>query len=324
MTLRQLHDRGSLVSVENDAVVITLGKTKIHAREIDDLTFIGELYFRNTYNFVFAKPTCVIDVGMNIGLATLFFAAKENVREVHGYEPFPKTFERALANIELNSAHAGKIHANNFGLADKNGEVIVTVPAGQLSGMNSTRSAGRGISIPIEIRDASETFRPIVEKARQSGLSVVAKIDCEGSEFAVFESLESRGLLDQISGLMVEWHRGAAERTQHDLLEPLLRRGFMAFDVSRNDDPPATDSQCGSGFCEPKGQNAPPERNGDQSDQAYPTTIAVAHKPPSAGRRRKERGTKAKPTARCNRSSRSRETFPRGTFRCNWPGATTP
>ena len=58
------------------------------------------------------------------------------------------------------------------------------------------------------------------------------KIDCEGSEFQVFESLEKAGLLDKITAFMVEWHRVYEGKDQLTLLDPLLRRGFMTFDRS--------------------------------------------------------------------------------------------
>jgi len=237
--LRQIHDLGANVSVEKGDVIVNLNNSKIFARESDDLTFVPEVFNSNTYNFKFAKPTCVIDVGMNIGLATLFFAAKENVREVYSFEPFKGTFDRAVANIALNPVCAEKIRPYNYGLGGRDEEVTVTIPSGQLSGANSARgggggAAGSGDSLRIAIRDAASVMRPIIERAQKSGLSVVAKIDCEGSEFSIFESLEAAGLLSAISAFMVEWHRGYTEKTQHDLLAPLLRSGFLAFDVTPN------------------------------------------------------------------------------------------
>jgi hypothetical protein len=31
---------------------------------------------------------------------------------------------------------------------------------------------------------------------------------------------------------MVEWHRGIGEKTQEDLIKPLLKHGFIIFDVT--------------------------------------------------------------------------------------------
>jgi hypothetical protein len=80
------------------------------------------------------------------------------------------------------------------------------------------------------VRNAVRVLTPIVESAISRGLKVIAKVDCEGLEFAVFETLESTGILGKISAFMVEWRRGEDEKTQKDLIMPLLIYGFIAFD----------------------------------------------------------------------------------------------
>ena len=44
--------------------------------------------------------------------------------------------------------------------------------------------------------------------------------------------LESAGVLGKISAFMVEWHKGVGEKTQKDLIEPLLKHGFIIFDIT--------------------------------------------------------------------------------------------
>jgi hypothetical protein len=58
------------------------------------------------------------------------------------------------------------------------------------------------------LKSAAQVFAKIIEDAKAKHLDIVAKIDCEGSEFAVFEALETAGLLSEVSVFMVEWHRG--------------------------------------------------------------------------------------------------------------------
>ena len=41
-----------------------------------------DVFFRNVYNFNLTGDTVVIDIGANIGLASLFFASKQNVIKV--------------------------------------------------------------------------------------------------------------------------------------------------------------------------------------------------------------------------------------------------
>ena len=39
-------------------------------------------------------------------------------------------------------------------------------------------------------------------------------------------------MLKDFAGFMVEWHRVFEDRTQQELIAPLLRNGFTVFDVS--------------------------------------------------------------------------------------------
>ena len=141
--------------------------------------------FSNTYNICTVDDICAIDIGMNVGLATLYLARKPNVKEVHSFEPFGETFERGVANIRLNSDLARKISTYNVGLGGKDEELTITLDH-DYSGAFSTRSAHKGRPVQISVRDAATTLGPIIDRAIGKGLKVVAKINCEGSEFEVF------------------------------------------------------------------------------------------------------------------------------------------
>ena len=230
--LRQLHERGATVRIENTDVIASVEGVEFFVKEVDDLRFVVEVFFENTYNFMVAGPVCVIDIGMNIGLATLFFARRNNVEEVHSFEPFKSTYDRAVRNINLNKSLSSKIFHNNFGLSGRDDELELLVSQNGDSGAQSTRGAQAGTPVRIALRRATSVLGPIVERARAGGKRVVAKIDCEGSEFDIFEDLVSSGLIEDFSALLVEWHRGFVERTQLDLINPLLDRGFLVFDVT--------------------------------------------------------------------------------------------
>jgi FkbM family methyltransferase len=229
---RRLYENGASVRIVANDVVVTIDGVSFFARGVDDLRFIDEIFFRSTYNFSLARVCCVIDIGMNIGLVAMTFARKPEVKEVHSFEPFRGTYQRACANLSLNPELAGKITANNFGLADRDEETTVNIHDTSDSGAFSIRGAEVGTPEPISVRDAATVLRPIIENARSAGRDIIAKVDCEGSEFPIFETLEASGLIHQISAFMVEWHRGINGKTQADLLAPLLRHGFLIFDLT--------------------------------------------------------------------------------------------
>lgn len=233
---RNFHERGATIDRDGDRLVLSLAGVRFGAKKYDDVNFVDELFFKSAYNFKTNHRTCVIDVGMNVGLASLLFAAKAQVEEVHAFEPFVSTYERGLANIALNPELAGKIRTNNFGLADADEDATLLIhdTHGDSGGMQ-TRSVDGGTPTQLKLRDASATLRPIIADARGRGLDVVAKIDCEGAEFPIFKSLAASGLLGDISALMVEWHRIFEGRTQDELIAPLLDAGFTVFDVTPPD-----------------------------------------------------------------------------------------
>ena len=220
---------GGNVSIVKNEVVGTAAEVNFYVKTQDDFNFVGEIFIINTYNILPPMPTCLIDIGMNIGFTSLFLARHDDIVEVHGYEPFKSTFDRAVANISLNPKLSRKIHAHNFGLSDRN-ERVKTVIDTQSSGSFSVFPAGKGAEVEIEVRDAATTLAPIFAQARSQGRLIVLKVDCEGSEFPVFKSLEKRNLLQSVDGFMVEWH--AFKGTAEQLTAPLLRAGFAVIDLS--------------------------------------------------------------------------------------------
>jgi hypothetical protein len=75
-------------------------------------------------------------------------------------------------------------------------------------------------------------LNPSFDQQKKRKLDIIAKVDCEGSEFWIFEQLDAHKLLPDIAAFMVEWHRGSGGKMQHDLIKPLRRHGFLVLDVS--------------------------------------------------------------------------------------------
>jgi FkbM family methyltransferase len=230
--LRALFDRGIAVRIEEDEIRLIIGNIAINARCADDFQFIGELFVENAYNFSYGRQVVAIDVGLNIGLTSLHFATKSEVAAVHAFEPFAETYDRAMANLALNPALAAKISTYHLGLSDADYEGAVQVDDHGCSGAMTTVGVAGGITAQLVLRDAGKLLTPIIDDAEARGLGIVMKVDCEGSEFAVFRSLERAGLLGRISAFLVEWHAMFDDKTQETLIAPLRKAGFLIFDRS--------------------------------------------------------------------------------------------
>jgi FkbM family methyltransferase len=231
--LRQLYEQGAAVHILDGTVVLRMKDVSFLARDPDDLNLVGEIFHENMYNLLTANDTCVIDIGLNIGLVSLLFAAKDSVREVHAFEPFPETYQRAQANLAINPDLAAKIRTYNVGLSDGDSLTTLMMPSGSPSGSLSLEGLGGDVPVEIAVRDAATMLAPIFAEARGHGRDIVMKVDCEGSEFAIFETLEAADMLKHVSAFMVEWHSIFAGKTQATLIAPLLRAGFIVFDQSK-------------------------------------------------------------------------------------------
>src|SRR5690606_13837023 len=77
------------------------------------------------YDIEIPESSIVIDVGFNVGFASLFFAAKKNVSKIYSFEPVRPTFEQGLNNLCLNTRLSTKIEPFNFGLSDCDALAIV-------------------------------------------------------------------------------------------------------------------------------------------------------------------------------------------------------
>ncbi len=146
------------------------------------------------------------------------------------FEPFEETFQRGMANIELNKNLATKIFAHKFALSDKDEERSIRIGNKLTTATMSIRDHQSGELMTISVRDAGAVLGPIIERAIAKRLVVVGKIDCEGSEYEIFESLERAGLLQKFSALMVEWHPYSVHKQFSDLANPLLKHDFFIFD----------------------------------------------------------------------------------------------
>ena len=176
---------------------------------------------------------------MNAGVASLALAKNPQVEAVFSFEPFAVPFRRAGDNFRRNPGLAAKIRAENFGLADRNQELTVRSDPAATIGV-SIRGVQGGSPERIRIRDAASELGPILKDAAEHGLGVVMKMDCEGSEFAIFESLARGKLFDKIDAFMIEWHKWwSAEKTQADLIAPLREAGFFVFDRTHPGNPHA-------------------------------------------------------------------------------------
>ncbi|HVU85790.1 MAG TPA: FkbM family methyltransferase [Pirellulales bacterium] len=221
------------------AELVTVRGLTFSIKSEEDLFILTEIFDHQCYNFSTTGETVVIDIGMNIGVASLFFASDPNVCRVFSFEPFRRTYELACANLRWNPAYAAKITTKNFGLADRDGvEELPYIEERKGSvGINglprSFTPARQDLHMErIELCEAATVLRPIFADYPEA--QIVLKIDCEGSEYGIFKNLDAAGLLGRFQAIMLEWHNHGP----HPLRETLEKHGFSVFTFG--DQPSAT------------------------------------------------------------------------------------
>lgn len=201
----------------------TIDGITIKERYLTDFDIVDEVLVNHSYGFGFEDYACVvIDIGMNVGIASLYFANQPNVKKVYGFEAFPDTYEQATANIAFNRPEIGdKIEAMNFALSDENGKKTVSVPVEETGWRNIFSKDENKRQVEIECRDAGEIVRSIINKHSEK---IVLKIDTEGSEFPIFDALDRSGCFEKIEVIMMEYH-GDSEK----LVSVLRKYGYRYF-----------------------------------------------------------------------------------------------
>ena len=203
-----------------------------HSKGIEFI--LHEIFIEKCYDFDCKAQCIVFDFGMNRAIAALYFAQKNNVVKVFGYEPFLPTYEMAMASLKLNPDFSGKVETFSIGLSNKN-EVQNIKFNEQFTGLMSTNNVSHNLEYgdkctlqKVELRRASEIVRPIMEQ--HEGFRVVLKIDTEGSEFDILQDLDDAELLGRIDVVMLEYHFKAP-----DEIEDRLRKNGFTILVSKMD-----------------------------------------------------------------------------------------
>ncbi len=199
---------------------------RVLIRSKEDFELFYEIYILKPYSFSTNIKCNVIDVGMNIGYASLFFSSLPNVNKVYSFELVEETFERAENNFRLNDELAKKIIAHSYGLSIEDNEL--TIPFAHpgsvgASIINNLTLENDDRSSIVKVKDIIQVFTKLLETDQ---MPLIVKFDCEGSEYELIDAIESAGLFKHIHIIMIEWHNKGPE----SIVKCLSKNGFVVFD----------------------------------------------------------------------------------------------
>jgi len=165
------------------------------------------VFFNEEYKFLNVKDRDVIDVGMNIGDSTIYFALN-GAKRVIGLEPYPYAFSYAEKNIKLNNLQDVIILNAGYG---KDSKIIVddSKISAQGSSLKASNKGGKEIQI-YSLKTLLNVYE--IEDA-------ILKMDCEGCEYNLLD--EDENILKRLRMIQIEYHNGYEK-----LKEKLEESGF--------------------------------------------------------------------------------------------------
>jgi FkbM family methyltransferase len=224
---------------KDDRLLCEVGGITVFVRSVEELWILHEIFVQGFYDIRVNGPVVVWDIGMNVGVASLYFAARGSATVV-GYEPIGPTYEMALENIALNPSLCDAITTVNSGVGGSSrtemveycdelkGSVGLYGAVGDPSLRQKVLHLAADAAIRLEalhLEDAASVLSSI--RAAHPHIPVIVKIDCEGAEYEIIEALHRSGDLPSLHALMIEWHRDGPELLQQHLSDA----GFTVFSL---------------------------------------------------------------------------------------------
>jgi FkbM family methyltransferase len=231
-----LHKRaGAKLSIQSDHIEIEVDGVKGVALGTVDVNVFHEVFVEKLYLFEIPGSFVFVDIGMNIGSASLFFAKRYGA-EVHSFELVPSTIELAKRNLQLNPELAERITIYPFGLADKDQEIELLVSPLQRAGnsLYGEMKAEQGRKETVSVRDIAPIMSKIESEA--NGRRIVLKVDAEGAEYEILTRLVSQNLLGLVDVILLEWHE-REDKDPEELRQLLRDQGFRWFEREHEEAP---------------------------------------------------------------------------------------
>lgn len=192
----------------------------------DDPAALAYLFFEvfavQEYAFTSTSKTpFIIDLGGNIGMATLYFKSLFPGAVIHSFEPSPATFCLLETNVRDNALTDVTLH--NAAVASEEGELeFFTDPTRGASMVASLRPER---SVQWADPSAAERGKVKVKAMRLSSLLDrdvdFLKMDIEGAEQQVLEELAASGTLRRVRTMAIEYHHHISPKD--DALAKFLR-----------------------------------------------------------------------------------------------------
>lgn len=215
----------------NNKLMIQIDGLKFSINSWEELLILNEVFVEGIYNYKSEDEFILFDIGMNVGITSLYFSKNEKCSAIFAFEPFSKTREFAKENFSLNHT-SSKIKVFDFGLGYPERTIKVNYNE-EFKGSVGINGVAEYINVEdkdvfeLEIRDVAES---ILKNSIGNNKNIILKIDCEGAEYEIINRLKVENVLSKISCLMIEWH----VKGPNQIVDILLSENFKIFSFNEN------------------------------------------------------------------------------------------
>jgi len=166
-----------------DSVVVRspTGPLTISLRNFESLRTLFSIFCRLDYRTSRREMCTFLDVGANIGLASLYFLSRNPGNRVEAYEPDGANLDYLRQNLQVFGARA-KIYDRALGV-DSDDTILYRSEDGKYSSLLRSERA----NMPQRI--VTRAFRDVLEELSGGQTPIAVKLDVEGMETALVRSV---------------------------------------------------------------------------------------------------------------------------------------
>jgi FkbM family methyltransferase len=199
---------------------------KLNLRSDADESVFREIFLDRDYmvvdDVIEEASGAILDIGAHIGLFSMYVRGLNDNVKIFAYEPAPENF--AVMKEHFKENHVGGVVAKNVAVTGRDGETVLF-----LSEDSHNHSIWNVFgTVKKEVKVPTVSMRKIFERdfARAGvGFCDLVKMDCEGAEFEILESMEAE-LFKKTGAFYIEYHEYLDGKKKEDLVKILQKNGF--------------------------------------------------------------------------------------------------
>jgi FkbM family methyltransferase len=168
-------------------VAVSMEGLKLALKPRESFTFYENLIRRDYFGggIVLKPDFTVVDIGANIGAFSILAASIVGPRgRVFSFEPVPETFERLRQNVALNGLD--NVVCRRAAIDDKDG--VLNLQVSRISHLSTAHLYDRNGVDQAPLKVPCLTLGTVFSDNQIDHVNLM-KIDCEGSEYGIIETL---------------------------------------------------------------------------------------------------------------------------------------